>query len=218
MNPYQVVKDFEQALCEYTGSSHCVVVTSCTMALLLACRYQYIKQYPEIFGLNITIPKRTYVSVPQSIIHAGFNVEFEDKDWLGEYSLHPYPIWDSARLFASGMFKMMTASEIICRRKGLDYKYQCVSFHWSKTLAIGQGGAILHDNEEADKWFRKARFDGRTEGVAPKDDHFDMIGYHAYMSPRDAAEGLSKLAVLPKHNEPLPNDDYPDLSKMEIFK
>jgi len=96
--------------------------------------------------------------------------------------------------------------------------FQCVSFHWSKTLAIGQGGAILHDNDEADKWFRKARFDGRTEGVAPADDTFDMIGYHCYMSPRDAAEGLSRLAVLLKYNEPLENDDYPDLSRMEIFR
>jgi len=97
-------------------------------------------------------------------------------------------------------------------------QFVCVSFHWSKTLAIGQGGAILHDNTEADEWFRRARFDGRTEGVAPADDHFDMIGYHAYMSPRDAADGLSRLAVLPKHNEPLPNDNYPDLSTFEVFK
>jgi hypothetical protein len=38
------------------------------------------------------------------------------------------------------------------------------------------------------------------------------------MSPRDAAEGLSRLAVLPRHNDPLPNDDYPDLSTLEMFK
>lgn len=94
----------------------------------------------------------------------------------------------------------------------------CLSFHWSKHLGIGQGGAILLDDHSAYEWLRKMRFDGRTEGVAPKDDHFNMIGYHAYMSPRDAAEGLSKLAVLPKDNEPLPNDDYPDLSTMSIFQ
>jgi hypothetical protein len=63
-----------------------------------------------------------------------------------------------------------------------------------------------------------ARFDGRKEGVAPKDQKDWILGWHCYMSPRDAAEGLSRLAVLPKHNDPLPNDDYPDLSKLEIFK
>jgi dTDP-4-amino-4,6-dideoxygalactose transaminase len=94
----------------------------------------------------------------------------------------------------------------------------CVSFHWSKTLGIQQGGAILHDDPEADAWLRRARFDGRTEGVSPKLDSFTQIGWHCYMSPEVAAEGLMRLSLLPKHNEPLPNDDYPDLSEMEIFR
>ena len=206
MNQFQVVKDFESALCDYTGAKHAVTVTSCTMALLLACRRQaelmpYAKT-PERWV--ITIPSRTYISVPMSIIHSMFHVEFEDYNWAGAYQLKPFPIWDCARLLTSGMYNPNT--------------FMALSFHWSKHLAIGQGGCILHDNDEADEWFRKARFDGRTEGVAPKDDTFDMIGHHCYMSPRDAADGLSRLAVLPKHNDPLPNDDYPDLSKMEIFK
>lgn len=199
MNPYQVVKDFEQALCEYTGAKYAVTTTSCTMALLLACNYQ------RRFGQEtVNIPKRTYVSVPQSIIHAGHKVEFRDEQWSGRYRLWPFNIWDCARQFHGDMYE-----------KG---SMQCVSFHWSKILGIGQGGAILHDNKDADKWFRKARFDGRTEGVAPKDDNFDMLGYHCYMSPRDAAEGISRLALLPEWNDYLPNDPYPDLSTFEVFK
>jgi len=62
------------------------------------------------------------------------------------------------------------------------------------------------------------RFDGRTEGVAPISDNFREIGYHCYMSPDVASRLLLKLYSLPKHNDPLPNDDYPDLSEMEIFK
>jgi dTDP-4-amino-4,6-dideoxygalactose transaminase len=214
LNPHQVTKDFEAALCEYTGAKYAVAVTSCTMALLLACKW-YLKDDKEKL---VSIPARTYVSVPQSIIHAGGSVLFQDIEWVGGYQLRPYPIWDYARLFTSNMFNILTASEIICRQKGMFQKFQCVSFHWSKTLAIGQGGAILHDNDEADAWFRKMRFDGRTEGVEPKDDKDLILGYHCYMSPRDAADGLSRLAVLPKHNAPLPNSDYPDLSTLEIFK
>ena len=97
-------------------------------------------------------------------------------------------------------------------------KFICTSHHWSKTLGLQQGGCILHDDPEAVEWFRKARFDGRTPGVLPKDDIFDSIGYHMYMSPEVAALGLVRLHHLPKHNEPLPNDDYPDLSKIELFK
>jgi hypothetical protein len=62
------------------------------------------------------------------------------------------------------------------------------------------------------------RFDGRTEGIAPKDDHFQELGYHCYLSADVAARLLLKLHSLPKHNEDLPNDDYPDLSAMEIFR
>lgn len=220
-NPFQVVKDFEAALCEYTGAPYAVAVTSCTMALLLACAWQkYKNPKPEDRDAWnwIEIPKRTYIGVPMSIKHAGFNVVFRDGEWIGQYNLNPYPIWDSARWFTKGLFNYITASEVKLRNERVFDKYICTSFHWTKTLAIGQGGAILHDNPEADVWFRKARFDGRTEGVAPKDDTFNMLGWHCYMSPRDAAEGLSRLAVLPRHNNPLPSDDYPDLSKMEIFQ
>jgi len=138
-----------------------------------------------------------------SIIHSGYNVVFRDEDWLGSYQLKPYPVYDSARKFTFGMYK-----------KG---EFQCVSFHASKILGDTQGGAILHDNEEADEWFRRARFDGRREGVAPKDDNF-ILGYHCYMSPDVAARLLLKLSVLPEHNEPLENSDYPDLSLQEAFK
>ena len=94
----------------------------------------------------------------------------------------------------------------------------CTSHHWSKTLGIQQGGCILHDDPEADAWLRRARFDGRTEGVAPKDDNITQVGWHCYMSPEVAAESLVRLHFLPKHNASLPNDDYPDLSQMEIFR
>ena len=193
-DPFRVVRDFEAALCEYTGAPFCVAVNSCTMALFLACKYLRVE--------TVSIPKRTYVSVPMSIIHAGGKVEFDDREWSGRYSLNPYPIEDAARRFTSGMYQG---------------GYSCVSFHWSKILGIQQGGAILHNDPEADKWFRRARFDGRAEGVHPKDDN-PILGWHCYMSPEIAAEGLVRLSHLPKHNDDLPNSDYPDLSKMEIFQ
>jgi dTDP-4-amino-4,6-dideoxygalactose transaminase len=195
MNPYDVNRMFEQALCEYSGAKHAVVVTSCTMALLLACAYHKVSE--------VTIPNRTYVSVPMSIIHAGGKVKFDDRRWENGYKLFPYPIWDYARYMSRGMHK-----------KG---QFECISFHWTKVLGVGQGGAILHDDDEADEWLRRARFDGRKEGVAPKEDTFTFCGWHCYMSPRDAAEGLSRLANLPDVNRAMGNNDYPDLSKIPMF-
>ena len=200
-SPYDVVRQFEKALCDYTGAKYAVTTNSCTMALLLAVEWH--KTLPTRPKL-ISIPKRTYISVPQSIIHAGGRPVFRDEDWEGLYQLKPLPVWDSARFFSSGMF--------------MPGHRMCVSFHASKILGDTQGGAILHDNDEADAWFRRMRFDGRTEGVAPINDNFKEIGYHCYMSNDVAARLLLKLSVLPKYNEALPNDDYPDLSTYEVFK
>lgn len=220
---FKVVRDFEQALCDYTGAKYAVTTTSCTMALLLACKWHinnhavgWIKEnadgsFSATKPPSICIPKKTYCGVPMSVIHAGGHPVFTDERWEGQYQLRPLPVIDSARWFSSGMYTSFQHNMI------------CVSFHWSKTLGIQQGGAILHDDDEADAWLRRARFDGRKEGVPPKEDHNLIIGHHCYMSPETAAAGLVRLANLPKHNAPLPwgpgtNSDYPDLSTMECFK
>ena len=203
-SPFEIVRDFEYAVSEYTGAPHVVVVNSCTMALLLAVRW--CVQHEHGIADTVRIPKRTYVSVPMSIIHAGAKVEFEDFKWRGMYQLQPLPVYDSARCFTGGMYKKFAGCML------------CVSFHATKILGDTQGGAILLDDPMIDRWLRRMRFDGRTEGVAPKDDDFTEIGYHAYMSPDVAARLLHRLSVLPYDNPPLPGDDYPDLSKYEVFR
>ena len=203
---YKVVDDFEKALAEYTGAKFCVAVDSCTNALLLCCDYMN--------GGIFNIPKHTYVSVPQSIINAGGTVEFRnDRNWQkrGYYELEPFEIYDAARLLTSGMFKDI-------KRESID-PFVCLSFHWGKTLNLGQGGAILTDDEEAYEHFKRARYDGRTAGVLPKDDEITFIGRHCPMNPKDAADALVRLHFLPKHNKPLPVEKgYADLSKFKVFK
>ena len=200
-NPFKIVEMFEEAIAEYCGSKYAVAVDSCTNALTLCCDYCKVDE--------VSIPKHTYVSVPQSIINAGGTVTFRDAPhWQNEgiYRLNPYSIWDSARLMTSNMYKLI-GGELIC-----------LSLHWGKTLNLGQGGVILTDSKRAADWFKKARWDGRTAGVAPKDDEITFIGRHCPMSPRDAADALTRLHFLPKHNKPLPIEKgYADLSKFRVF-
>jgi dTDP-4-amino-4,6-dideoxygalactose transaminase len=223
-NPFDVVREFEAEICSYTGAPFAVCTNSCTMALFLALRWHWRNDRPY-HGVRryVTVPKRTYVSVPMQIMAAGYDVAFHDIPWTGSYMLQPFNIWDSARWFKAGIFSWHAAiSSGAC--------FVCVSFHSTKTLGlkryvtdantydIEQGGAILHNDPEADRWFRRARFDGRTEGVAPKDDTFDELGWHCYMNPSSARLGLRLLRDLPRDNPPLPNDDYPDLSKAPVFR
>lgn len=224
MNAHQVTQQFESELCQYTGARFAVAVNSCSMALLLAVAF-HLQQRREktVVDGSVGIPSRTYVSVPQAIIHAGGRPVYRDEQWSGAYQLRPYPIWDSARRFTSGMYQNF--GRVLSQGDGERYidtpgsgQFVCVSFHWSKILGLQQGGAVLHDDPAADAWLRRARFDGRREGVAPRDDQFDMVGWHCYLSPEVAALGLVRLSFLPQVNADLPNDDYPDLSRIEAFR
>lgn len=197
MNPYAVTDQFEWELALYVGAPFCVAVSSCTAALHLACEFFRVKDH------EVLIPKRTYVGVPQSILNAGGIVGFDNREWEGDYTLDPYPIVDSARLFTSNMYK--------------PGEHRCVSFHASKTLGIEMGGAIFTDDPDAYDFYRAARFDGRTPGQDAKHDTF-IRGWHYIMPPSIAAAGLLRLYTLPRDNPPLPNSDYPDLSLQRIFR
>lgn len=201
MNPHQVTREFEMAVAAYCGAPFAVSTTSCTMAIQMALAW---RRFTGKDCGYVEIPRFTYVGVAASVLNAGFELKFRDEEWSGDYSLSPGPVVDSARRFTS---KMYTRGE-----------FRCVSFHWAKTLAISQGGMVLHDDPEADSWMRRYRFDGRTEGVDPKDDQVLYPSVHAYMSPEVAAHGIMKLSLLPKHNADLPRSDYPDLSKMKAFQ
>lgn len=196
MNPFDAVRNFEKALAEYSGSKYAVAVDSCTSALLLACAYLKVEE--------VTIPKRTYPSVPCSIIHAGGKVRFEDVEWSGLYQLKPYPIYDGAKRFHRNMY--------------IPGSFHCLSFHIKKLLPLGRGGAILTDDKEAFEWFKVASFDGRHPGVPLANDTFDMLGWNVYMAPEQAARGHLLLSMMKDDNEDqIENPPYPDLSKSKIF-
>lgn len=200
MNPYQVTRDFEAALCEYTGARYAVAVNSCTAALLLCVEWFHRYGRRNV----VTIPRHTYCSVPQAILRAGCAVAWRDEDWRGAYRLEPLPVWDCARRFTSGMY--------------VAGQFQCVSFSAAKILGIEQGGAILHDDESAHDWFRRMRFDGRTEGTLPAPDTVTLVGHHCIMLPSIAAQALLRLAHLPRHNPDMEDYPYPDLSQFGVFR
>ena len=203
---YDTTKSFEQAICDYTGAPYAVAIDNQSNAMFLALMYENIK------GQTIKIPSRTYPSVPCEIIHAGGKVEFEDfggTTLKGPYQLTPTKVWDSALRFTTDMYIPNT--------------HMCLSFTGPyKHLKLGKGGAILTDDYEAYKWFKRARYSGRNE-CSYHEDNLDMLGWNFYMMPEIASRGLLlmnqfyKIDGTPKHNEDL-ELPYPDLSKFEIYK
>jgi len=202
---YKITEEFEKKLSEYTGAPYVITVDNQSNGLFLALMYENIK------GQEITIPSRTYPSVPCEIIHAGGKVNFkqvEGKTLKGAYQLEPTNVWDAALSFTYNMYKPGT--------------HMCVSFTGPyKHFKLSKGGAILTDNHEAYLWFKRARYSGRRE-CSYHDDNFDMIGWNFYMPLMTATLGLHLAPSLydidgtPKHQEDseLP---YPDLSKFELY-
>lgn len=163
----KVIRQFEKTIARHCGAPYGVAVESCSMALFLCCRLLQVQE--------VTIPKKTYFSVPFGILHAGGTVKFKDKKWRGAYQLKPYPIIDSAMRLKKDMYK-----------KGF---FHCLSFQYSKHIPIGRGGMILTDDKKAAEWFRLARNDGRLE-ISKEKDRVWLHGWNAYMTAEQAARGL----------------------------
>ena len=208
---YKITEDFEKALGDYTGAPYVVTLDNMSNALFLALYYEKnVKKSIETD--TITIPCRTYPSVPCEIIHAGLKVGFETvegKTIKGMYQLKGSNVWDSALCFTADMYK--------------PEQHICVSFTGPyKHFKLSKGGAILTDSLEAYHWFKRARYSGRRE-CSYHDDYLDMIGWNFYMMPELAARGLLlmnqfyNLDGTKKHNQDL-ELPYPDLSQFEVYR
>ena len=208
---YKITEDFEKSLSDYTGAPYVVTVDNQSNALFLSLYYEKnIKNSIETD--TITIPSRTYPSVPCEIIHTGLKVNFKPVDGktiTGAYNLIGSNVWDSALRFTSDMYIPNT--------------HMCISFTGPyKHFKLSKGGAILTDSHEAYLWFKRARYSGRRE-CSYHDDNFDMLGWNFYMMPELATRGLLLMNQFynidgsKKQNQDL-ELPYPDLSKFEIYK
>jgi dTDP-4-amino-4,6-dideoxygalactose transaminase len=207
---YKVTEEFEEKLASYTGAKYAITVDNMSNGLFLALYYEnHISK--NIKTDTISIPNRTYPSVPCEIIHAGLKVKWEilESEFLtGSYNLKGSKVWDSALSFTADMYKLKT--------------HMCVSFTGPyKHFKLSKGGAILTDDPTAYRWFKRARYSGRRE-CSYHDDNLDMLGWNFYMMPELAARGLLLMGQFynidgtKKHNEDL-TLPYPDLSKFKIY-
>ena len=196
-DPWDSVELFEDKVAKYAGCKYAISCDCCSHGIFLVLKFLKAKK-------KIIIPKRTYVSIPMQIKHAGCNIIFKDILWNGVYKLDPYPIWDFAGRWTQNMF---------------NGEFNILSFQLKKRIPIGRGGMILTNNRKAAAWLRKARYDGRNLRINYIKNNYSFLGWHYYMTPEDAARG-----ILLMDRTPLKNDDlfsyknYTDLSKFKIFK
>jgi dTDP-4-amino-4,6-dideoxygalactose transaminase len=199
---YKMTEMFEEEVAKYTGAPYAVAVDSCSNAIFLSLMWNNVK------GMTISIPEKTYVSVPCSIIHAGAKVRFLRGKWTGAYRLLPTNVIDAALRFTHDMY--------------IDGTMMCLSFTGHlKRLKLSKGGMILLDNEDAYNWLIRARSNGRRE-MPYLQDNFDMVGWNFYMLPELAVRGYMMMRGMYRNGTPLHFSDiegtYSDLSLHPAFK
>ena len=198
---FEIIKTFEKKIAEFFGSPYAVAVDCCTHGIELCLRYEKFS--------HITVPKHTYISIPFLANKIGIKLEWKDEEWQDYYYLTNHkgftPIIDAAVLWRENSYISGT--------------FMCISFQFKKHLALGRGGIILTDNKKAAQELKKMSYDGRHPDIPWREQDIKSMGYHYYMTPETATLGLKKLPEAIK-NKPIQwtINDWPDVSKMEIFK
>ncbi len=196
---FNVVTELENKVAEFFGAPYAIAVDSCTHGIELCLRYTNEKR--------ITVPKRTYLSVPFLAEKMGLERVWRDEDWVDYYTVNfgDKKIIDAAVLWKKGSYIPNT--------------FMCLSFQYQKHLNIGRGGMILCDNKEDAEMLKKMTYDGRLPNIPWRNQNIDTIGYHYYMTPESAKIGLDKLenAINTKPRQWVVSD-WPDLTEMEVFK
>lgn len=193
---YSIVAEFEKQIAKFFGAPYAVAVDSCTHGIELCLRYTE----PE----GIIVPKRTYLSIPFLAKKLNIGLLWRDKEWEDYYYLTE-DIIDAAVLWKKDSYIPNT--------------FMCISFQYQKHLSLGRGGMILLDDEKKRHILKKMSCDGREPGIPWREQDIDTMGYHYYMTPETAEQGLDKLdeaiATPPKQ---WVVTDWPDLTQMKIFK
>ena len=196
---FETVIKFENKISKFFGSTYAVAVDSCTHGIELCLRYTK--------ETKISVPKRTYLSVPFLAEKLGLERSWRDDVWEDYYTLNygEKRIIDAAVLWRKGSYVPNT--------------FMCVSFQYQKHLSLGRGGVILLDNEYDYKNLKKMSYDGRLPNLPWRDQNIDTIGYHYYMTPEIAQLGLDKLdEAIKKEPRKWVYADWPDLTEMKVFK
>ena len=192
---FNKITEFENKVAKFFGSPYAVAVDCCTHGIELCLRYKNIRK--------ITVPKRTYISIPFLASKLNIDLEWKDEVWTNYYYLTDNII-DAAVLWEKNSYIPNT--------------FMSVSFQFRKHLALGRGGIILTDDKNAAMELKKMSYDGRHPDIPWREQNINTMGYHYYMTPETAELGLEKID---KAIDTIPKQwvvtDWPDLTQMEVF-
>ena len=194
---FELVEKFEKKVSSWFGAKHGVAVDSCTHGIEICLRLNNAEK--------ISVPKRTYISIPFLANKMKLPLEWRDENWQDYYYLGGTPVIDAAVLWEKDSYIPNT--------------FMCLSFQFQKHLSLGRGGMILTDNSSAAEELKRMSYDGREPNAPWRDQNISAFGYHYYMTPETAKLGLEKLPeAFSKEARRWAIEDWPDLTEMDVFR
>ena len=193
---FKQVENFERRIASFYGAPYAVATDCCTHGLELSLLYTKTNQ--------VTIPKHTYISVPFTAKKLGIPLTWSTQEWRDYYYISN-EIIDAAVFWKESGYIPNT--------------FMCLSFQFKKHLSLGRGGSILVQNKKDYIALKKLSYDGRLPNQPWASQDIDTFGYHYYMTPETAEQGIEKFEYAAQST---PKkwcwSDYPDLTLMSVFK
>ncbi len=207
-------QDVQQRLKELTGAPHAFFVTSCTHAMELALMAFGIGP-----GDEVILPSFTFTSTATCIVRAGATPVFADIDprtWnldpqdvarcLGprtrailpvHYAGHPAPVRALASLIAPPCVIIEDAAHAFGaaahgQPAGTLGDAGCFSFHITKNLTCGEGGALLLNDPEAAQRAEFMRDKGTNRAQFLKGE----VAHYAWVAPGSSFVASDLLAAI----------------------
>ena len=170
---FDTVRQLENRVAEFFGSPYAVAVDCCTHGVELCLRHQKVGA--------ITVPRRTYISIPFLTAKLDLSLEWRDEEWQDYYKVNhgSRSIYDAAVLWKKDSY--------------IPGSFMCLSFQFQKHLSLGRGGMILCDNKEDAIKLKKMTYDGRLPDIPWRDQDIDTVGYHYYMTPETAQIQIGQM-------------------------
>lgn len=221
---------FERALADYVGARHALALSSGTAALHLLCAAGGLGR-----GDEVVVPALTFVATVNAIAYTGARPVFADitaldRPWLSRataetaltdcsraimtmaYGGHPGEIRELAELAAERSLALFEdaahaiGTVVNGRHVGTFGSGGAFSFFSNKNLAVGEGGALVTDDEELGRRARLLRSHGMT--TLTWDRHrghasgYDVValGFNYRIDDPRAALARQRLARLDSEN------------------
>ena len=229
------VAAFEDAFARYIGAAHCVTVNSCTAALHLALE---VSNLPE--GTEVVTTPLTFVATHLAILHARCRPVLADIQpttgnmdpkslrekitgrtravLVVHYAGYPCDLDEICQV--AGQFGLAVIEDCAHaagawyhgKKIGESTRLQCFSFGPTKSLTMGQGGAITTNASENIARLKRLRYLGldrdtyeRVQTATPDRPQwrYEMkeTGFRYHLSDLNAAIGLAQLPLVDRQNQ-----------------